>query len=668
MNAPETITPELDAQRVPHAWLAPSPTNPRKTFPAESLAQMAASMEQHDMLQPILVRPWPMTTYVWPGGATDSPFEIVAGERRWRAAQLAGLSTVPVLIRPLSDKEVVEFQMIENLHREDLHPLEEAEGYQLLIDRHGYTVEDLGAKIGKSKAYVYARLKLLALCPQARERFREGKLTPSTALLVARIPSEALQIKCLQPLLNGWNGPLSYRDAARYVQTHFMLRLAEASFDQFLPDLVATAGSCAECPKRSGSQPELFADVSNADICTDPDCFAAKKAAWNERQMAQAEASGKTVLTGKEAAKIVPEYLSNLNFVQGGYVALQTKCDEIGPRNFEEPEPQEPEEDPDAELTDEDEARLDKAYRDWEKTHETWEERRDAATPTYADLIRESGQTPPTVLVQHPRTGDMIECISTKDLEPILEAAGVENLPRSVVVSEAQEKHNRERKEKEQKAKAEGEYREALLDRILDSVVGKLEEADLRAVAAVLFERLYGDHQVAVAKLIMGEPTRENVESITRGIQSGTTNLPPLLLACALVSETRVGPYTDLDEKPEALLAAAKRWGVNPKTVRKETEEIARGKKQGKRGKIKPETVATEPATLALGDQVRVKQGAKGPNGINRKCCGREGVIHTIDGDTGTGVLEYSVQFGPKPTYTVQGLKAEDLERVGTNG
>lgn len=317
--------------------IAPSLSNPRKHFDQVKLQELAQSVKAHGVVQPLVVRPT-TTWHLDPGRRGKTPiwnvlderrldrakqayageyetfesekearahlpeFELVCGERRWRAAKLAALAEVPCLVRELTDKAVLEIQVIENLQREDVHPIEEAEGYETLMQKHGYTVEDLVAKVGKSREYIYARKKLLALCEAARKAFYEGKLTPSTALLVARIPHEDLQKKALKSLEDDNGEPRSFRDAARIVQDQYMLRLKEAPFD--IKDGTLPGGPCAACPKRTGNQKELFADVTGADVCTDPKCFAGKKDASQKRQLQAVEKEGITTLDKEEAANV----------------------------------------------------------------------------------------------------------------------------------------------------------------------------------------------------------------------------------------------------------------------------------------------------------------------------------------------------------------------------
>jgi ParB/RepB/Spo0J family partition protein len=200
-------------------------------------------------------------------------YEIVAGERRFRAASAAGLTEIPAIVRDLTDAEALELQVIENNQRVDVHPLEEAEGYEALMQHAHYSVDDMAAKVGKSRAYVYARLKLLALCEAGRKALYEGTISASIALLLARIPVKKLQEKCLDEVLDdmGSGEPMSFREAKDHVENRYMLRLKEAPFKPGDAGLVPKAGACTDCPKRTGNEPELFADIANADVCTDPD-------------------------------------------------------------------------------------------------------------------------------------------------------------------------------------------------------------------------------------------------------------------------------------------------------------------------------------------------------------------------------------------------------------
>lgn len=300
--------------RLQLAHIAPSLTNPRKTFDATKLAELAASIKASGVHQPVLVRPLPGSRVA--DTSTDPAtgkrlavlptHELVAGERRYRASKLAEATDIPAMIRELTDEQVLEIQILENLQRDDLSELEEAEGYQALMTHSGLNAEQVGAKIGKSRAYVYTRLKLLDLCPDVRQALRDKKLEATTATLLARIPNAKLQVEALREVLRSNIGgePMSFRKAQSYIQDHYMLALNKATFDIKSVDLLPAAGACINCPRRTGAEPELFADVNNADVCTDPVCFHKKEEAHTDAQAAAAQAKGLTVIAGKEAAEL----------------------------------------------------------------------------------------------------------------------------------------------------------------------------------------------------------------------------------------------------------------------------------------------------------------------------------------------------------------------------
>lgn len=168
--APPTESGTRPQRTLPVGWLKPNPFQPRKTFPAEELQDLANSIRQKGVLQPILVRPH---------GAES--FEIVAGERRWRAAQLAKLHDVPVVVRELTDGETLELAIVENVQRADLNAIEEAAAYQELIVRFQYTQEKLAQEVGKSRSHIANTVRLLKLPPSVQEFVRDGKLTAGHA-------------------------------------------------------------------------------------------------------------------------------------------------------------------------------------------------------------------------------------------------------------------------------------------------------------------------------------------------------------------------------------------------------------------------------------------------------------------------------------------------------
>ncbi|MCM2476667.1 ParB/RepB/Spo0J family partition protein [Rhizobium sp. CG5] len=155
---------------VPIEFVARNPRNPRRYFDESVLQELAGSIRQHGIVQPVVVRPTERDRY-----------EIIAGERRWRAAQLAGLVEIPVIVRDVDDRTALELAIVENVQRADLNPLEEALGYEQLIAEHGYTQNDLGEIIGKSRSHVANSLRLLKLPDQVRDMLADGSLSAGHA-------------------------------------------------------------------------------------------------------------------------------------------------------------------------------------------------------------------------------------------------------------------------------------------------------------------------------------------------------------------------------------------------------------------------------------------------------------------------------------------------------
>ncbi|MEM9047695.1 MAG: ParB/RepB/Spo0J family partition protein [Pseudomonadota bacterium] len=164
---------------LPIETLSPNPDQPRRNFAEDELAELAASIEQKGILQPLIVRPDPAET---------GRYQIVAGERRWRAAQIARRHEVPALIRELSDTDVLEVGIIENIQRADLNPVEEALGYRQLMDRFGHTQERLAEAMGKSRSHIANLLRLLSLPEDVLAWLREGKLSAGHARTLVTAP------------------------------------------------------------------------------------------------------------------------------------------------------------------------------------------------------------------------------------------------------------------------------------------------------------------------------------------------------------------------------------------------------------------------------------------------------------------------------------------------
>ena len=171
----------LKSSTLPVNDIIPNRDQPRKTFDEAALEELAESIRQHGVLQPLLVRPLPS------GG-----YQLVAGERRWRAARIAKLTEVPVIVKELSDTEAMELAIIENLQREDLNPIEEAEGLQALAEKCGYTQEEIAASVGKSRPAIANSLRLLRLPEDVREMTKNGDISAGHARALLAFDSTAL--------------------------------------------------------------------------------------------------------------------------------------------------------------------------------------------------------------------------------------------------------------------------------------------------------------------------------------------------------------------------------------------------------------------------------------------------------------------------------------------
>jgi ParB family chromosome partitioning protein len=196
MGAETSVSAERarSQRRVPIELLRRNPRNPRREFPPAQLDELAASIKERGIIQPIAVRP------VF--GATES-YEIIAGERRWQAAQRAGLHEVPVVVHDVTDAEALELAIIENVQREDLNPIEEATGYQSLIDEFRYQQDDIARTVGKSRSHVANMLRLLKLPEAVKASIRSGELSAGHArALIGQADPERLAREILARGLN----------------------------------------------------------------------------------------------------------------------------------------------------------------------------------------------------------------------------------------------------------------------------------------------------------------------------------------------------------------------------------------------------------------------------------------------------------------------------------
>jgi ParB/RepB/Spo0J family partition protein len=524
--------------RIALTALSPFKLNPRKHFGEAALNGLAASIKAQGVVQPILVRP---------NGGTGK-YEIVVGERRWRASKLAGLTDIPANVRELTDAQALEVAVIENNQREDLHPLEEAEGYEALLkckheDGKPYTVDDIVAKIGRSRSYVYQKLKLCDLIEEGRKAFYAGKLDFSKAILLARIHGDELQKKALKEVTQGWGGEaMTARQAADHLQRNYMLALERAPFPIKDANLVAKAGACSECPKRTGNAPELFSDVKSGDVCTDPACFESKREAQILIVASQAKAKGLEVITGKDARRIAPHGTSS---ELKGYAALD---------------------------------------RDVHTGDGGWKKLR-------AILGKD---VPKVALLQDADTGTLVEVVKSVDVAPLLKA----KLPKSTRSSGGSaDSYAKKQREQEQRHKTERELRRRMYFAGRDHLAKKgLAVEDVRLLVANTWERLWHEHKKAVAPWwIEADDSRgkkvDRIEALTKKVATmGGEDLIRLLVDCSMVYEIQDVNGHGGGARAANVEAFARRHGVDTAAIKRQASSEQRVKaaaKKAKSGKAK---------------------------------------------------------------------------------
>lgn len=187
-NSVEEINPSVNKLRIME--IEPNHDQPRKDFDEKSLSELAESIEQHGVLQPLVVRP-----------LANGSYQLVAGERRWRAARIAGLTEIPVVIKELTDEEVIEIAMIENLQREDLNPLEEALGYRYMMDELNITQEQAAEKVGKSRPAVANALRLLKLPNEIQDMVKNNLISPGHARALLGFDSEDMIVQTAKMII-----------------------------------------------------------------------------------------------------------------------------------------------------------------------------------------------------------------------------------------------------------------------------------------------------------------------------------------------------------------------------------------------------------------------------------------------------------------------------------
>lgn len=290
---------------IPVGEIKVSLTNPRKHFDDSTLTELSESIKEHGVLQPILVRPIP------PLDTDKVKYELVCGERRFRASKLAGLNEIPAMVKELTHIEAFEAQILENLQREDVSPLDEARAFSSLMQKE--TIDWLASKINKSKKYVLDRIKLLDLCDYAMETLDAGVLPLGHAVLLSKIDKEK-QDKIMRNhgLITNVNMSKDKSDYTHsyctkthsnlktIIQSEVMLSFDRVNFDLNDADLLPNVGACQTCPKRTINENLLFGDITERDMCTDSFCYKAKINAQVEVNLEKAKSEHKDVFTAEK--------------------------------------------------------------------------------------------------------------------------------------------------------------------------------------------------------------------------------------------------------------------------------------------------------------------------------------------------------------------------------
>ena len=523
---------------LPLDQLHDSPFQPRAVY--VGLEGLAESIKTDGIQQPLKVRPRIYMDGVRRGDGvrdaddTQDGYEIVFGHRRKRAAELAGLQTVPCLIVAMTDAEVRSAQMAENVQRENMRALEEATGFQAQIERDGVSQAELARRIGKSPSFVNGRLRLLELTASVRSALEDGAIGSETALLVARVGGEKLQQKALGYIQGKYldlkdGGKQTYRRIKDLLNERFTLYLKAAVFDPEDAALLPSAGICSACPRRSGNAPE-FEDILNdpkpgqwsrlthgADVCTDPDCFDAKKRAHLKREADELQQQGFEVIDGNKARQAI----SATGELKDGYVLVA-----------------------------------------------------DAKA-----AMKDAGDAKPAaavVIIQNPRDGKTVKVVRRADLP-----AEAQKVKSNRKTSEQKRRDHEAvlRKQKAEAAELEGQIRRAVLDEV--RVVMQASERslfDLRLVARQIHRGLDYQEREAVQALhqhrLAKRSTPQDVDTFVSHADAAT--LTAFVLDCALMHHLSPDAGSLAYERmPPPVLQAAREYGIDVDAMRVRLSPLA---------------------------------------------------------------------------------------------
>ena len=266
-------------EEIPLRDIKLSPTNPRTTYDEKDTQELAESIKVEGVIQPVLLRP-----YGKPG-----KYQLIFGNRRFKASQLAGKETIPALIRELSDEEALNMQIIENLQRKDVKPIEEAVSYKMLMDMKGYTVAELSHRLGKPPKFISQRLKLNDLIDEFQKALYEERISITDALKVCKL--NATDQKELYASVED-DETIVIKD---HMLNQFMYDLTDAPFDTLDATIVPSMGPCEGCQYNTACA-ALFPEPNEKARCTNNACFKSKAQVWYDRELGKAQEDPTTVL------------------------------------------------------------------------------------------------------------------------------------------------------------------------------------------------------------------------------------------------------------------------------------------------------------------------------------------------------------------------------------
>lgn len=568
---------------IPLDQLHDSPTQPRLTYDEAYLDELAADIKSHGRnLSPLLVRPRVPELFAAVGDAdlardATAGYEIVFGHCRRRGLERAGLTHARCEVRSMADEQVERAQISENLQRKNVHPFEEAQGFQALIDRHGDTPDAIAERTGKSRTYVYSRLKLLQACDEVRKSCVAGEIGAEVALLIARLRHAKLQAKALARIkAKYWDlkdgGQKSFRNIRDLLNEEFTLDLKSAPFP--IDVVLANSGPCPTCPKRSANAPE-FQDVAEdakrspysrqnlgPNVCTDPDCFSARKVAHFANKAAELRAAGKLVVDGNKARTLV----SATGEIKGGYVPLSKVSAAMKARE--------------------------KAVK---KGHAIY-------------------SPPPVTLIQDPRTGKVFEAVSHAELvrTGLAEEAPAASKPAKGGNSRHDpEAYRLQRQQAEERANQLTGRNRIWLQAVREAAQAQARsEFDMRLICHWMLEQAdeCGDAGLSVLLPLRGVSLHElrgQIELLP------ASELALLMLDLVLCRDCDVDSWS-VDTQPEALMIAASHYGVDLQALDADPASTPSAAARASKGTEDDEGQGAAPAADVDGEKGESQAGSAG--------------------------------------------------------